>query len=286
MWRQASIGAPGGGSSGTPLRLLLADGAVAAREALQARFRPYEGEFRVLATGLGLEALRLASGGETDAVLLDACLPDMAGSELCRRLRRAGFVAPIIMLGATQAEAEVIAGLDAGADDYIARPFQPSVLIARLRAQLRHRGQPGGAVQAMGPYLFHPATRQLVERASGRKIRLTAKEAAMLRYFQANGGRAVSRDSLMRQVWGYSSEAVSHTIETHVYRLRRKLEPAPGLASLLESVPGGYRLALDAAMPPPFETTAAPPPRGEVTCGIQTSSLVRSAGPRPARLEP
>jgi DNA-binding response OmpR family regulator len=260
MSRQASIGVPGA----RPRQVLLVDGEVAAREALQARFRPYEGEFRVLAGGLGVEALGLTSGGKADAVLLAARLPDMAGSELCRRLRRAGFAAPIIMLGATEVEAEIIAGLDAGADDYIARPFQPSVLIARLRAQLRHCGQPGGAVQAMGPYLFHPATRQLVERASGRKIRLTAKEAAMLRYFQANGGRAVSRDSLMRQVWGYNSEAVSHTIETHVYRLRRKLEPAPGSATLLESVPGGYRLALDAPMPSPFETAAAPTLQGEV----------------------
>jgi DNA-binding response OmpR family regulator len=226
---------------------VLVEGGQAAGEGLAARLAPYGGDFPLARAFSGAEALTLTGARTCAAMLLDAQLADMPGSALCRLLRRHGFGAPILLLGMrSAAEADIIEGLESGADDYLARPFALPVLIARLRAQLRERAAMGAAMHAVGPYLFQPATRQLVERATGRKIRLTAKEAAMLRYLQAYPGRPVSRQSLMRQVWGYSSAAASHTLETHVYRLRRKLEGAPGFA-MLESVPGGYRLAVQAA---------------------------------------
>lgn len=177
-----------------------------------------------------------------DAMVLAAALPDEAGTALCQRLRGRGLRLPIILLGAEGSEAEAIRALDAGANDYVAAPVRPAELAARLRAQLRAFTAAEEAEIAIGPYLFRPASRQLQERGSTRRIRLTEKETAVLKHLHRAAGAPVGRKALLREVWGYSPNVTSHTVETHIYRLRRKIEPDQARITLLVNEDGGYRL--------------------------------------------
>jgi DNA-binding response OmpR family regulator len=158
------------------------------------------------------------------------------------RLRQEGKRMPIIMLTGADAEADVIRGLEAGANDYVAKPFRLSELLARLRAQLRVFDNSEDAVFLIGPYSFRPSSKLLMEAARNRKIRLTEKESAILKYLYRAGGRPVGRQVLLNEVWGYNSAVTTHTLETHIYRLRQKIEPDPGNARLLLTEGGGYRL--------------------------------------------
>lgn len=146
------------------------------------------------------------------------------------------------MLTGADTEQDVVRGLDAGANDYIAKPFRLNELLARLRAQLRVFDNSEDAVFTIGPYQFRPVAKLLMEPARNRKIRLTEKESAILKYLYRAGGRAVSRQVLLNEVWGYNSSVTTHTLETHIYRLRQKIEPDPAQARLLLTEGGGYRL--------------------------------------------
>ncbi|MBW8270136.1 response regulator transcription factor [Caldovatus aquaticus] len=188
------------------------------------------------------EARLTAEEARFDLVLLDIGLPDGDGRELCARLRRRGLRMPIIMLTGADAEADVVKGLDAGANDYIAKPFRLNELLARIRAQLRVFDNSEDAVFTIGPYTFRPAAKLLLEPARNRKIRLTEKEAAILKFLYRAGGRPVARQVLLNEVWGYNSAVTTHTLETHIYRLRQKIEPDPANARLLLTEGGGYRL--------------------------------------------
>jgi DNA-binding response OmpR family regulator len=201
-----------------------------------------QSEFDVLDAANAKTGLRIASERRPDLVLLDIDLPDMNGRDVCRRLRDNGVAAPVIMLTAAQGEAETILGLEAGASDYITKPFRFTVLLARIRAQIRAHEQSEDVVLRIGPYEFRPAGRLLVD-PRGRKLRLTDKEANILKYLYRAGDKAVSRDELLAEVWGYNAGVTTHTLETHVYRLRQKIEPEPGHARLLVTEAGGYRLA-------------------------------------------
>lgn len=220
--------------------LLIVDDDAALRRELSEQLTLHEG-FGAREAGTGEEALALAAAEPFAAVLLDVGLPDLDGREVCRRLRAGGFRAPIVMLTAHAAEADTIEGLQSGANDYVAKPFRLGVLMARLRAQLRQFELSDDAVFRIGPYGFRPAAKMLV-RADQRKIHLTEKEAAILKYLYRSGDRAVPRETLLGEVWGYNAGVTTHTLETHVYRLRQKIEPTPGEASLLVTEPGGYRL--------------------------------------------
>ena len=175
-------------------------------------------------------------------ILLDIGLPDGDGRELCAKLRRDGKKMPVIMLTGQDAETDVVRGLDAGANDYIAKPFRLNELLARVRAQLRVFDNSEDAVFTVGPYLFRPSARLLLEPQRNRKIPLTEKESAVLRFLLRAGGRAVPRQELLNEVWGYNSAVTTHTLETHIYRLRQKIEPDPANARLLLTAGGGYRL--------------------------------------------
>jgi DNA-binding response OmpR family regulator len=166
----------------------------------------------------------------------------MDGRELCRLLRRGDVKAPIIMLTGADSEADTILGLDSGANDYITKPFRLGVLLARIRAQLRQHERSEDAVFSLGPYSFRPAAKLLVAADTGEKIRLTEKEAAILKYLLRSGDAVIGRDELLGEVWGYNSGVTTHTLETHVYRLRQKLEEDPSSAKILVTEPGGYRL--------------------------------------------
>jgi len=138
-------------------------------------------------------------------------------------------------------DADQILGLDAGANDYVTKPFRLNVLLARLRAQLRQHEQSEDAVFSIGPYTFQPAHKLLVD-ADEQKVRLTEKETAILKYLYRAGDKVVSRDTLLGEVWGYNAGVTTHTLETHVYRLRQKIEAEPSNATILVTEPGGYRL--------------------------------------------
>ena len=167
----------------------------------------------------------------------------MDGRDVCRLMRRAGVNAPIIMLTGADTEADTILGLDSGANDYVTKPFKLGVLLARIRAQLRQHERSEDAIFAIGPYSFRPAVKIMIDPENGdRKIRLTEKETAILKYLFRAGENVIGRDVLLNEVWGYNSGVTTHTLETHVYRLRQKIERDPSNAEILVTEPGGYRL--------------------------------------------
>ena len=188
----------------------------------------------------GAEGLAAAASGRPDLILLDIDLPDTNGREVCKRLREQGVQSPIVMLTGQSGDADTIAGLDAGADDYVAKPFRIAVLLARIRAQLRAHEQSEHAVFHIGPFEFRPAQKVLID-AKGKKLRLTEKETSILKYLYRASGQPVGREELLAEVWGYNAGVTTHTLETHIYRLRQKVE---GEASekLLITEGGGYRL--------------------------------------------
>ena len=222
-------------------KILVVDDDVALRHSLAEQLRLHE-EFVPLEAEDGAKALELAGQQYFDAVLLDVGLPDMDGRELCRLLRRSGVRAPILMLTGADSDADAILGLDSGANDYITKPFRLSVLLARLRAQLRQHEASEDAVFAIGPYTFRPSSKTLTDDAKRRKVRLTEKETAILKYLFRAGEKTIGRAILLNEVWGYNSGVTTHTLETHVYRLRQKIERDPAKAEILITEPGGYRL--------------------------------------------
>ncbi len=178
-----------------------------------------------------------------DAVILDVNMPDGDGRDLCARLRRGGLAAPIIMLSGAGREADIVRGLEAGANDYVVKPFRVSELVARLRAQIRASEASDFAELVIGPFLFRPSSKTM-QQAGGPPVRLTEKEAALLKFLYRADGALVARQTLLREIWGYSAQASTHTVETHIYRLRRKIEPDAASPRLLVSASHGYRLSL------------------------------------------
>ena len=177
-----------------------------------------------------------------DAILLDIGLPDADGREFCAKLRREGKTIPVIMLTGADAEADVVRGLEAGANDYVAKPFRLSELLARLRAQLRVFDNSEDAVFTIGHYLFRPSARLLLDPGKNRKVRLTDKECRILKYLLRANAMPVDRNTLLADVWGFSSGVTTHTLETHIYRLRQKMELDPANPQLLLTDRGAYRL--------------------------------------------
>jgi DNA-binding response OmpR family regulator len=222
-------------------KILIIDDDEALRHSLAEQLQLHE-EFAAAEAGTGGEALESTKTQYFDAILLDVGLPDMDGRELCRVMRRNGVRAPILMLTGADGEADTILGLDSGANDYITKPFRLNVLLARLRAQLRQHEASEDAVFAIGPYTFRPSAKTLIDDAKRRKVRLTEKETAILKYLYRAGEKTIGRAILLNEVWGYNSGVTTHTLETHVYRLRQKIERDPAKAEILITEPGGYRL--------------------------------------------
>ena len=201
-----------------------------------------DGAFETAEAATAAEGLAKAKAGSFDAILLDVGLPDGDGRDVCRDMRKANVHAPIIMLTAVEGEADTIRGLDSGANDYVTKPFRLGELVARLKAHLRQHEHSEDAVLNIGPYVFKPAVKMLVDEAAKKKIRLTEKEAAILKYLYRAGQKSVSRETLLGEVWGYNAGVTTHTLETHVYRLRQKIEKDPSKAQILVTDQGGYRL--------------------------------------------
>ena len=224
----------------TTRTILLVDDDDDLREVLVDQLSLYE-EFEVLQASSATKGVETARGAMIDLIVMDVGLPDMDGREAVKILRKGGFKAPIIMLTGHDTDSDTILGLEAGANDYVTKPFKFAVLLARVRAQLRQHEQSEDATFAVGPYTFTPSQKMMVD-GNGRKIRLTEKEASIIKYLYRSGTQVVTRDTLLEEVWGYNSGVTTHTLETHVYRLRQKIESDPSNASILVTESGGYKL--------------------------------------------
>ena len=221
-------------------KILIVDDDEDLRESLRDQLALHD-EFQVTTVATAAGGMEAARNGHVDLLILDVGLPDMDGREACKALRKHGFKAPIIMLTGNDSDADTILGLDAGANDYITKPFRFAVLLARIRAQLRQHEQSEDAVFTIGKYIFKPASKLLVDE-KGSKIRLTEKETSILKYLYRAGEKVVTRDILLLEVWGYNAGVTTHTLETHIYRLRQKIERDPSNAELLVTETGGYKL--------------------------------------------
>ncbi|MFE5581688.1 response regulator transcription factor [Kitasatospora sp. NPDC056531] len=212
--------------------------------------------FTVRSADGGRAALELVATEPPDVLVLDVSMPDLTGTEVCRRLRDQGVDTPVLMLSALDELADRVAGLQAGADDYLIKPFALEELVLRLHALLRRRPPagagaggrldgPGGEVLRVGPLEIEPATREV--RRDGRPVRLTRREFELLEYLARNAGLVLTRDQLLDRVWGYDFEVRTDAVDTFVSYLRRKLEEG-GRPRLIHTVRGvGFVLRMPEA---------------------------------------
>src|SRR6201989_1486099 len=221
-------------------KILIVDDDTDLREALVEQLSLHE-EFEASAVDTGAKGASAAKANSPDLVLMDVGLPDTDGREVGRSLRKGGFQGPSIMRAAHDTDSATILGLESGANDYVAKPFKFAVLLARIRAQLRQHEASEDAVFAIGPYKFRPSSKLLIN-PTGSKVRLTEKETAILRYLYRAGQKPVARDVLLQEVWGYNSGVTTHTLETHIYRLRQKVEKDAANPAILVTDAGGYKL--------------------------------------------
>lgn len=223
-----------------PKILLIVDDDVDLRTSLAEQLELHE-EFATIEAGDAAQAMASSKDKHIDLILLDVGLPDMDGREACKLMRRNGLKCPVIMLTGQDSDADTILGLESGANDYVTKPFRFGVLLARIRAQLRQHEQSEDAVFTIGPFTFRPSAKLLVGETTG-KVRLTEKETSILKYLFRAGEKVVGRDVLLHEVWGYNAGVTTHTLETHIYRLRQKIERDPSNAEILVTETGGYKL--------------------------------------------
>lgn len=200
-----------------------------------------QGDLVAEQAGTLAEGRAMAAEGRAGLIILDVELPDGDGRAFAGVLRDDGVSAPIIMLTGRTGDEDTIMALDHGANDYVQKPFKFNVLLARIRAHLRSHEASEDAVFKIGPYDFRPGAKTLTD-ANGKRVRLTDKETAILKYLYRSGPKAVSRDELLKEVWGYNAAVTTHTLETHIYRLRQKIETDAQAPRLLLTETGGYRL--------------------------------------------
>jgi DNA-binding response OmpR family regulator len=221
-------------------KILIVDDDPELRDALTERLSLHE-EFEAVAVENGSKGVQAAKVGQIDLVIMDVGLPDIDGREAARLLRKNGFGAPIIMLTGYNTDSDTILGLESGANDYVTKPFRFAVLLARIRAQLRQHEASEDAVFTIGPYTFRASSKLLLN-PKGNKVRLTEKETSILRYLYRACEQPVPRETLLGDVWGYNSGVTTHTLETHIYRLRQKIEKDAAAPVILITESRGYKL--------------------------------------------
>ena len=221
-------------------KILIVDDDSELRDALTEQLSLHE-EFDAVAVENGTGAVQAAKVEQIDLVIMDVGLPDIDGCDAVRILRKNGFKAPILMLTAHDTDSDTILGFESGANDYVTKPFRFGVLLARIRALLRQHDASDDGIFTIGPYTFRPSSKLLLN-PKGNKVRLTVKETAILRYLYRVGERPVSRETMLQEVWGYHSEVTTHTLETHIYRLRQKIEKDATAPTILVTEAGGYKL--------------------------------------------
>jgi len=221
-------------------RILLVDDDANLRETLVDQLRG-EPDFELLQAGTANDALKVLRTSNVDLTILDVGLPDMDGRDAVKLMRQEGYRSPVLMLTGHDSDSDEIRGLESGANDYLTKPFRFPVLLARINAALRQHDQSEDVVFTIGQYSFQPAAKVL-ETNEGIKVRLTDKETSILKYLYRQGPKTITRDILLKEVWGYNNRVTTHTLETHIYRLRQKIERDPSNARLLVTEDGGYRL--------------------------------------------
>ena len=220
-------------------KILVVDDNSELREALKEQLLLHE--FDAVTAKNGCEGVQAVKVGQTDLVIMDIGLPDIDGREAVRTLRKSGFKAPIIMLTGHGPIPTPSSASNSGANDYVSKPFRFAVLLARIRAQLRQHEASENVIITIGPYTFQPSTKHLLNPKGG-KIRLTEKETSILRYLYRADRQPVSRETLLQEVWGYNSGVTTHTLETHIYRLRQKIEQNAATPVILVTESRGYKL--------------------------------------------
>ncbi len=202
----------------------------------------FEG-FDVTHARTGQDGIHLARDGRPDCIILDLMLPDTNGYRVCEVVRETDPVVPILMLTARSQEADKIRGLDAGADDYVTKPFSIGELVARIRAIFRRSTRASGEIFKVGSATIDPAAQTLVR---GReKLALSFYEVQLLRYLHERGGQVVGRDEILDKVWGTPGSANSRTVDNFVVKLRKKIEPQPDKPVHILTVYGmGYKLVI------------------------------------------
>jgi DNA-binding response OmpR family regulator len=221
-------------------KILVIEDDLELRGALTDQLSLYE-EYEAVAAENGNKGVQMAKTEQIDLVIMDVGLPDIDGREAARILRRNGFKAPMIMLTGHDTDSDIVLGLESGANDYVTKPFRFAVLLARVRTLLRQYETSEDAVFTIGPYTFRPSSKLLLN-LNGSKVRLTEKETSILRRLYRAGQRSVPRQTLLQEVWGYNSEVTTHTLETHIYRLRQKIEKDAIVPAILITEVGGYKL--------------------------------------------
>jgi len=221
-------------------RILIVEDDSELRDALVEQLALHE-EFEAVPAENGTKGVQAAKTGQIDLVIMDVGLPDIDGREAVRILRKGGFKSPILLLTGHDTDSDTILGLESGANDYVTKPFRFAVLLARIRAQLRQHEASEDAVFTIGPFTFRPSSKLLLN-PKGNKVRLTEKETAILRFLYRAGQKPVSRETLLQEVWGYNSGVTTHTLETHIYRLRQKVERDATTPTILVTETGGYKL--------------------------------------------
>lgn len=202
----------------------------------------FEG-YRVTAVATGEEALQAVTGRHFALLLLDVMLPGMSGFDVCQQLRARGMHVPIVVLTARTHEQDRVRGLDLGADDYVSKPFSVRELLARVRALVRRDDwhAPASGEFTVGDIVVKPRQRLVLRR--GRRVALSSREFELLRYLFAHRNEVVSREQLLRDVWGYSHLSVTRTVDNYVAKLRTHIEPRPHEPRYLVTVHGsGYQL--------------------------------------------
>ena len=222
-------------------KVLIVDGDRDLQETLKEQFE-VNSEFLTDVVSSGHGAIDKTLEQYYDIILVDARLPDIDGTIACTAMRQNGIKSPIVMLSEIDTDEATILALDAGANDYVIKPFRVNVLMARLRARIRETEQSEHAVFQIGHYSFHPIDKSMHDNRNEQKIRLTEKETAIVKFLYLASDNVVSRDTLLGEVWGYNAGVTTHTLETHVYRLRQKIEEDPSNAVILVTEPTGYRI--------------------------------------------
>ena len=200
-----------------------------------------EEDFEVFGAPNLAEGRDLITHHDPDLVLLDVMLPDGDGRDMCRWIRDQGFVMPILMLTGQDSEADTIDGLEAGANDYIAKPLRLGELLARIRTHLRQYQNQENARIKIGAFHFIQGRKILSHRETGETLNLTEKESAIIKYLFKKTGTVTPKAELLEEVWGYGDQISTHTLETHIYRLRQKINYVDGQPFIITKE-NGYQL--------------------------------------------
>ena len=227
-------------AASTP-RLLIVDSDAYLRATLRQQLA-VEGFHEIFEVGAVADLDNAFVNANPDLILLDAQMPDGNGIDICQRLRRNGFAKPIVMLTAKGAENDIVLGLEDGANDYITKPLRLGELIARIRTQLRQFKAPDDAHFEIGNLSFEPASKMLREIGTERMQALTEKESMILKFLYRASPNDVTKSQILAEVWGFQNGVSTHTLETHIYRLRQKIGWMTK-KPLVQSTEKGYRLS-------------------------------------------